>query len=79
MSDLVIKLPPSLQRRIRQIARRDEMSVNQFVITAVAEKTAAVEAAGYFQKRKKAASRKKFEEALAAIPDVPPVPGDEIR
>jgi len=78
MSDLVVKLPPSLQRRLHQLAKRDESSVNQFVASAIAEKMSAMETASYLQKQKKAVSRKKFERALKLIPDVPPLPGDEI-
>ena len=78
MTALTVKLPSSLERRLRQFAKRDETSVSQFVASAIAEKMSALEAAEYLQKRKKI-SRKKFEHALSFIPDVPPMPGDEIR
>jgi predicted transcriptional regulator len=79
MSEMTIRLPLSLQRRLRQLARRDESSVNQFVASAIAEKLAALETASYLQKQGRSASRRKFERALTFIPDVPPVSGDEIK
>ncbi len=78
MSALTVRLPLSLQRRLRQLAKRDESTVNQFVASAIAEKLAAMETASYLEKQKRSTSRKKFERALKFIPDVPPIPGDEI-
>ena len=48
------------------------MSINQFVATAVAEKISAMETEDYLAERSKRASRKKFEAALAQVPDREP-------
>jgi predicted transcriptional regulator len=42
MSTLSLRLPESLHRKIRELAERDDVSINQFISMAVAEKTAAL-------------------------------------
>ena len=40
MSALTIRLPNSVHDKIRELAQRDQISVNQFIASAAAEKTA---------------------------------------
>ena len=54
------------------MSKRDHVSINQFVATAVAEKISAMETEDYLANRAKRASRKKFEAALAQVPDREP-------
>jgi len=42
MSSLNLRLPESLHRQLRELAERDRVSINQFVVLAVAEKVAAL-------------------------------------
>ena len=42
MSTLSLRLPESLHKRVRDLARQDGISINQFISTAVAEKLAAL-------------------------------------
>lgn len=72
MSALSLRLPNSIHDRARVLSKRDHVSINQFVATAVAEKISAMETENYLAKRAKRASRDKFEAALAAVPDVEP-------
>lgn len=37
MSSLSLRLPKSLHEKLRELAERDEVSINQFIATAVAE------------------------------------------
>ena len=52
--------------------------MNQFITLAVAEKMAALEAEEYIQQRAARASREAFEQAMAKVPDVAPVPEDAL-
>jgi hypothetical protein len=52
--------------------------MNQFFVTAIAEKVSALKTASYFQERATKGSDAAFDAWLAASPDVPPVAGDEI-
>ncbi|MCL2649350.1 MAG: hypothetical protein FWD61_20540 [Phycisphaerales bacterium] len=78
MSELNIKLPASLDREVRKLAKRDRISVNQFVASAVAEKMSAFHTVEYLKRRAKNASRGKFEQALKQIPDHPAAPADRL-
>ena len=72
MSAISLRLPNSIHDRARLLSKRDSVSINQFVATAVAEKISAMETEDYFAHRARRASREKFELALAQIPDREP-------
>jgi len=72
MSAISLRLPNSIHDRARVLSRRDHVSINQFVATAVAEKISAIETESYLAQRAQRASREKFEAALAQIPDREP-------
>jgi len=72
MSAISLRLPDSLHNRARVLSKRDHVSINQFVATAVAEKISALETKDYLGKRAARASREKFEQALAQVPDREP-------
>lgn len=76
MSTMSLRLPDSLHRRLREFAEKDDVSINQLITTAVAEKLAALSTLEYLEARAKRGDRKKFEAALALVPDVEPEAGD---
>ena len=78
MSNLSLRLPDSLHRKIRQLAEQDDISINQFIATAVAEKTAALLTVDYLEERARRADPKLVDRILRRVPDVPPDPGDEL-
>ena len=78
MSSLSLRLPDSLHAKIRELAASDDVSINQFIATAVAEKAAAMLTLAYLEERAKRGDRAAFDRILARVPDVPPLPGDEI-
>jgi hypothetical protein len=72
MGTLSVRLPDSLHMKVRQLAERDGISINQFVATAVAEKLAVLMTEEYLAERAKRGSRAKYEAALAQVQDVEP-------
>ncbi len=72
MSTLSIRLPESLHKRVRELAKDEGVSINQFVSTAVAEKLSALMTEDYLNEKAKKGDRKKFEAALSRVPDVEP-------
>jgi hypothetical protein len=78
MSAISLRLPDSLHNRVRFLSREDHVSINQFVATAVAEKISALETEEYLSARAKRGSRKRFEDALARIPDAEPQEDDKL-
>ena len=78
MSALSLRLPKSLHEQLREVAQVEGISVNQFVMLAVAEKVASISALEYLEKRTKRGSREKFLEILSKIPDVEPEEFDKL-
>lgn len=72
MSAISLRLPDSLHDRARVLSKRDHVSINQFVATAVAEKISSLETEEYLARRAARASREKFEAALDRVPDREP-------
>lgn len=77
MSQVALRLPDSLHQYAKQLAAQDSASLNQFIVTAVAEKISALNAEAFFKQRAALSTRKKFDRVLAKVGDRPPVPGDE--
>src|SRR3989304_5735415 len=78
MSTLSLRLPEALHRKIRELAERDDISINQFIAMAVAEKTSALLTVDYLEDRGRRGGAALFGRVLARVPDVPPLPGDEL-
>ncbi len=73
MSQMSLRLPESLHRALKEIAERENVSANQFVTLAVAEKISALTTAEYLAMRAaRAPDRARFEELLRKAPDVEP-------
>ena len=72
MSAISLRLPNSLHSRARILSKKDHVSINQFVATAVAEKISALETQDYLAERAARGTRAKFLAALAQVPDREP-------
>ncbi len=77
MTALTIRLPESVHARVKELAARDGVSVNQFIASAVAEKMASVMTLDYLRVEAAQGRREEFLAVLDRVPDVPPLPGDE--
>ena len=77
MSALSLRLPESLHRQVRELAEREDVSINQFIAMAVAEKMSALLTVEYLEARARRGSRTHLRAILRRVPDLPPVPGDE--
>lgn len=72
MSTLSLRLPESLHRHVRELARQEGISINQFIATAVAEKMSALLTEELLQERARRGTREKYERALTRVVDVEP-------
>ena len=72
-----LHLPASLKAAAEEYARRDGVSLKQFISTAVAQKVSAVEAAEFFRRRGAGGDRERALGFLRDAPDMPPAAGDE--
>ena len=73
-----LRLPESLHRQIRELAKREGVSINQFLATAAAEKIAALTTEEYLRERAKRGSRRDFRAVLRKVREREPEPGDEL-
>ena len=78
MSALSLRLPGSIHRHIREIAKKEGVSINQFISSAVWEKISALMTEEYLEARAKKARKRGFRRILSKVPSRKPLPGDEI-
>ena len=79
MTALTIRLPNSVHETIKDLARRDGISVNQFIASAAAEKMASFLTLDHLKREAAKGTRKDFNKFLRAVPNRPPLPGDEME
>jgi len=74
-----LQLPESLKKTAARLAKEDGVSLNQWIVAAVAQKIGAVETAkDFLEGRAKGADVDAVLALLERAPDVPPLEGDEI-
>lgn len=78
MTTVSLRLPNSLHRGVKELAKREGVSMNQIIATAVAEKLSALMTADYLEERASRGSRERFEAVLAKVPDVEPEERDRL-
>ena len=78
MSALSLRLPESIHRHIREIARKEGVSINQFISSAVSEKISALMTEDYLENRGRRAKEKDFKKILAKVPSRKPLRRDEL-
>ena len=67
MSTISLRLPESLHDKARELAKQENVSINQLVATALAEKLSALMTEEYLHVRAKRGSRRKFEAVLRKV------------
>ena len=75
MSTLSLRIPDSLHDEVKSLVKKEGISINQFISSAVAEKMSALLTEQYLLKRSKHGNKQQFFEAMSKVPDVEP---DEI-
>lgn len=77
MTALTIRLPNSVHQKIKELAARDDVSVNQFIASAASEKMASVLTLDFLKAEAAKGKRSDFKHYLSKVPDVPAQLGDE--
>jgi len=78
MGALSLRLPESIHRHIRDIAKVEGVSINQLISSAITEKISAIMTEEYLQKRADRANIKDMESVLNKVADRKPLKGDEL-
>ena len=77
MTTLTVRLPNSVHQKIKELAQRECISINQFIASAAAEKMASVMTLDYLKAEAAKGQRGAFEHYLGKVPDHPAKQGDE--
>ncbi len=78
MGALSLRLPESIHRHIREIAKIEGVSINQLISSAIAEKISAIMTEDYLKSRIERADINDMEAILNKVTDRKPVKGDEL-
>ena len=78
MSTLSVRLPKSFHDIVRELSKEEGISINQLIVTALAEKISALKTVDYLKQKANQASREKFLKALDEVPDIEPFDNDKI-
>jgi predicted transcriptional regulator len=79
MKAIELNLPDDVYAKLENLASHDHQSVNVFALRKLEEFARAFEDFRELERRAQRGSRDKFESAMVKVPNVPPVPGDEIE
>ncbi|WP_295454543.1 hypothetical protein [uncultured Thiodictyon sp.] len=78
MTQYAFTLPDSLLDAARKAAERDGTTLDQLLALAIAEKLSALQTEELLIERARRADFDRYREVLAKVPDVVPMPGDEL-
>ena len=78
MSTISLRLPDSLHKSVSALAKQDNISINQFVATALAEKMSALITEEYLTERANKGKKNKFKKALSKDKNIDPDENDEL-
>ena len=78
VSTYPLRLPVSLKNAVAEVSRRDNTSINQFVVVAVAEKLSAMKTAEFFAERRANADLEVAVSILSRDGGQPPEPEDRL-
>lgn len=78
MSALSLRLPDSIHRHLKEISKREGVSINQFISTAVSEKVSALLTEEYLTARANRVTKDTLKTILDKVPDREPFPDDAL-
>jgi predicted transcriptional regulator len=77
MKALELQMPDDVYKKLEKLASQDHQSVDAFALRKLEELAAAFEDFKELERRAQRGNREKFQESMARVADVPPIPGDE--
>lgn len=78
MTKIEANVPDYLARQARAAAEREHVPIDQIVALALSAQLAAWKGSDDIETRAKRANRAAFDRVMAKVPNVPPLPGDEL-
>ena len=78
MSSLTVRIPESLHNGLREISKREGVSINQYIALAVTEKMSVINTMDAISERKKEGKKEEIFDVLSKVKSRPPLPDDEL-
>jgi hypothetical protein len=78
MKAIELKMPDEVYRKLENLASHDHQQVDAYALRKLEELVRAVESFAELERRAKRADVEKFRAAMAKVPNVPAMPGDEL-
>lgn len=78
MSTISLRLPESLHKQARELAEKEDVSINQLIATALAEKLSALLTGDYLADRARRGNRRRFQRVLRKVRDAQPADYDRL-
>ncbi len=78
MKAIELNMPDEVYQKLEHLASHDHQPVNVFALRKLEEFTRALEDFAKLERRAQSGDREQFEKAMAKVPNLPPVPGDEL-
>lgn len=79
MSTLSVRLPHSIHREVKELAKEDGVSINQYISVALAEKVSSMRTVEYLKRRASLGSAEHMISILESAPDIEPEDHDRIQ
>jgi len=78
MKAIELKMPDEVYQKLENLASNDHQQADAFALRKLEELVRAVESFAELERRAKRGNGEKFRAAMAKVPNVPAIPGDEL-
>ena len=78
MSSYPLQLPEELMQEVRHLAEVNQIPIEQWLIAAIAQQVEIERALALLRQATRAADYERFDQILTRVPDIEPLPGDEL-
>ena len=78
MKAIELKMPDEVHQKLSDLAANEQQPVDAFALRKLEDLIRAAENFSELERRAQRGDRTRFDAAMAKVPNVPPVPGDEL-
>ncbi len=79
MATLSVRFPNSVHEAVKAYAKEDDISINQFITSAVIEKLTSLDTVNYLEERSLRGNEEKYLKVLKKVPHAKPREDDAIE
>jgi predicted transcriptional regulator len=78
MTAFTVRMPNSVRQKVKELVQRDNISVKQYIASAVSEKIALVMTLDYLKSEASKGQRGDFDSFMGLVPSAPAIADDEV-